>query len=208
MHNKYHTDDGDKDIDDAPSLSRIRHIEENREDIDGQNGDERHLDRLGNDITELVKRLLEIGGLKERDAQSHHKGRDERAHHVKQRRYLDGKEGFEFLGRSYSLGGLAAIDERREDARAREITEETREHRVAIGNECRDQQQFTRTLTDIGNSRGHQPHDNQGDEERQEVTEHAVKGDETPDSPLREKHAAQYAHNDGDDDSWQETNFR
>ena len=106
-----------------------------------------------------------------------------------------------------SAKALTAVDEGRENARAGEITEEAREHRVAISDKRSNEQQFSCALADVGNSRSHQTHDDERYEERQEMAEDAVEGDKAPHSPLGEEHAAQHAEDDGDDDAWQQAYF-
>ena len=82
------SDNLDEHHEDGENLPRMRHIEEDAEDIERQQGQNHATDGLDDDLLEIAGHILQVVGLQRSGSQAQHESQHERGHHIHQRRNL------------------------------------------------------------------------------------------------------------------------
>ena len=82
MQHEDHGDHLDKHVDDAGYLSADGHVEENTEDMQGQQRDDHGLDQLDDDLFEISEGTMQGLSLNVREPQSDNKREDQSGHHT------------------------------------------------------------------------------------------------------------------------------
>ena len=90
---------------------------------------------------------------------------------------------------------------------AGEVGKNSRQHRGAIGQSHRDEQQTTCSFAQVGNARSHQTDDKQRNKHRQEVAEDAVEREEYTHEPTGEKERTKNAQSYSHQNLWQDSKF-
>ena len=170
-------DDTGKDGKDMVSLARPRHVEEDAEDVDGQQGDDGLGDGGGDDCLEVGKEPLERGQLGIGDAQAYDEGEEQTTHHINERRHGDGEIGLDGGG-LLDLGRGDAAYHVGEEPGAGAKGEKPGKDGIEIGYEHGDDQQPSGSATDIADGGGDQSDDDEGYHEAQKLAEDAIERDE------------------------------
>ena len=199
MDKEYYTYDLDEHCKDSEYLTYICHVQEDAEDVKGQEG----YDDLGNDARHNVLKLLKhlVQGLAAHvgNAQAYHKREHERTHDVEHGGYLYLKERFQLHGLVYRhRGGVG--NESGKERRPCAVGKQARKYGVAKGKGHRDDEQLARPIANVGNGWRHQSDDDQRYHKTQKLAEDTVEGKKRSDEGLikdvAEDHAQHNGHND------------
>ena len=200
-------DDADEDVQNAHGLPGVGHVERDAEDEERQQRDDDDADGAVDDFPQVLEYILQRMAAQVGHAQPQQESQHQRGHHAHERRNLDAEVGCGIIRRCQVLGQGAAFDEPGEEGDAGEIGEEAGYQRGQIGQRGGAQQQLAGFLADVGNGGGHQPHDEQRDDEAEELAEQPVEGDEYAGEPERQHIAQQHACHHGDDDAGNQSNL-
>lgn len=174
MEYKDNNDDLGEDQQDAVSLSRIGHIEEDAEDIEWQKRNDDAADNARHDVLELGKHILHRARFLIGNAQACHKREHKRTHHIEHGGYLEFEERFQVFHLAHTH--LPRIcHHRREEQFSRSVAQQTSKNGIGKGQPHRDEQQLACPMTDIGDSWCHQPQDDERYHEPKKLAENTIK---------------------------------
>ena len=140
------------------------------------------------------------------NAQSGNERENEGTHHIYHGRYLDFEEGFEFFHFIYCHMGRIGNHVRKE-CRACAIGKKTRQDGVGKGDAHSGKEEFSGSVTDVGNGWRNETDDDERYHKAQKLAEDAVEGEKRSDGRFIEEIAEDYTQQDGNDDSCQEWHF-
>ena len=128
-------------------------------------------------------------------------------HHIQRRRYAYGEERLDTL----RLADLRQLDvlrnHRREEGLPHSVRHEAGQHRGAVCQKSRDEEQLARTLADVGDGRCDKADDNQRDKESEELAEERIERNEYANRHFRGLYAKSYTESYGNDNLRQQANL-
>ena len=173
-----HDHDAQQGADNGGGLARVGQVQEDTEDVQGQQRDDDRLDEARDDGAELDEALTQDAARHHRQAQADHEGEQQRRHDLQGRRHLDREVGLE---RTAGLGHRAQLrggEQAREERGAHQEGQEARKERRAVGDSRRDTQPLSRAASQVGDRGGHQADDDERNREGEELTEDSREGRE------------------------------
>ena len=181
------------------------HVEEQTEDVEGQERHEGDGDRLGDHGAELQEAALEDVGVGEDHAETDDEGEDERTHHVQHRGDFDHDVGLELMGRlAHGIGGVGG-DERRKRLHRDEVTQKAGEKGGGVGEGDGGEQHPSGTASGFGDGRCHKTENDERYHELDELVEHRRKGVDAPYNGSGGDAAERDAENDCEGDTRQKS---
>lgn len=125
------------------------------------------------------------------NAQSGNERENEGAHHIYHGRYLDFEEGFEFFSLIYCHMGRIGNHVWKE-CRACAIGKKTRQDGVGKGDAHSGKEEFSGSVTDVGNGWRNETDDDERYHKAQKLAEDAVEGEKRSDGSFIEEIAEDY----------------
>ncbi len=166
------------------------HPQEYAEDIDRQ---QRHYGLAYHHVdyrAELAEQSADDITFQTRRAKPHDECGHQRRHHTHQRRYRHREPGSDLDRPGLSLDKPVRDNHPGEEHLSGGIRQHPRAHRGEIGQQGGGDEHLARLGPDVGDRRGHEPHDYQRDAKPEKFAEQLVEGGEHPCGPHRQHPAA------------------
>ena len=206
MKHENHEDNLGEDQQDVVGFARESHAQENAEDVKGQEGNDDFGDDTGNDFLEFLKDVLHGAAAFMGNAQSCYEREHKCTHHINHGWYLDFEEGLEFFSLIYCHMGRVGYHVWKE-CRTCTIGKQTCQDGVGKGDAHSGKEEFSGSVTDVGNGWCYETDDDERYHKAQKLAEDAVEGEKRSDGSFIEEIAEDYTQQDGNDDSCQKWHF-